>query len=42
MRTIIWCIMFLTLIGTGCTAITHSDNTKIDTDTSVQGATINL
>ena len=42
MRTILWCILFLALLGTSCTVIMHSENTRIDTDTSVQGATINL
>ena len=42
MRTVIWCILFLSLIGSGCVIIMHSENTEIDTDTSVQGATVNL
>lgn len=42
MRNILWCILFLALLGTGCAVIMHSKNTRIGVDTSVQGATINL
>ena len=42
MRNILWCVLFPALLGTGYTVIMHSEKTRIDTDTSVQGATINL
>lgn len=42
MRNILWRILLLALLGTGCTVIMHSEQTTIDTKTEVQGATANL
>ena len=39
MRTVIWCILFLSLIGSGCTIIMHSENTV---STLLRAANVNL
>ena len=39
MRNILWCVLFLTLLGAGCTVIMHSENTV---STLMRAATVNM
>ena len=39
MRTVIWCILFLSLLGSGCAIIMHSENTV---SALMRAATVNM